>query len=830
MEGSNGIITADGEKLRIDVNNSLLERNYIYSEVTGNPTLGGIFYIQDEVQLSFKNTICRGNSLYSSNINSLSYKTVSDESITTGGVCIFSKASTVINITDSTFNDNIGVQGGAISAFESSFYTIQSSVFYNNSAVVGAAIYISANVKIVVRDTIFSTNTADKGGAIFIEDQPEVEFVKCSFIANSAKVGGAIYSSFDNIAGIMVHVRDPLAIEKNVATQLNSGSFVYVEADAVPVNVVEVNSNIILSHNDVNNLITGGAINSCKGIEDSKPLASTACVSPSFCTDIKINSPGKSCSDGDCKLVATGCGCPIGWRKVSSTHCEGTLNKPSVTNAKVKAVDNKLKFNIMYGNNGCLSPEYFIITDGSTFTEKFVSKNTVGALCDRNPIIETHTSVNTYKWLPQEMSITVYYSQGALVVYSNFLVVPQKPIFEYTADVLYTLNKPSSTSKSSSWNAAVVVPDKGYNTTFKISNKASDIDLEWSWVQNDTFCISPMSGSILPGDYKDINFTITDTSALNVSNIDFFVLFRVKFAADSTQEKGADIFTVPISLAVWSDISFNNSFIQFKYPNSHALSSSFLGANFPTYLPLNNSNNKVFSDEMWVQLNTRSGIVIEARDIFNKLITKFNPEKGDNYLQLEIIRKSTVIKVINCRSAGVRFECIDFIDASKIQNGVAQFQLKYKSDITVNNIKITVWETFQSFNVKIKCESRLTELIDGTCKSCDSLCIANGGEAGCMQCLNGEISYTTAGYWRSNSTSILPLLCPYKVNKIFLFFIQLFACLSATYKCIIICFITISFFLVSNFFYLQSISELLLFYLYVCNKIYIGYLPSEFIW
>lgn len=164
-----------------------------------------------------------GLSLQSSNFTNNSayyagghiYTTESAEYLTVNN-CIFSSGSvfnvrgegsgiyagsSYVKITDSTFSNNIGDNGGAIKfTYILCDLVITNNTFQNNSAVYngGAVVFISSVIKNQnISNNSFINNSAECGGAIY--SNLNLNISSSSFIQNNATYGGALYlNGLDN--------------------------------------------------------------------------------------------------------------------------------------------------------------------------------------------------------------------------------------------------------------------------------------------------------------------------------------------------------------------------------------------------------------------------------------------------------------------------------------------------------------------------------------------------------------------------------------------------------------------------------------------------------
>lgn len=97
----------------------------------------------------------------------------------------------VLEITDSTFSENVSGLGGGI--FTSEKVDIIASTFSGNRATQGAGIW-KEGLELNVTNSTFSGNTAeDEGGAIYNDDF-DVNITSSTFSGNSAESGGGIFN------------------------------------------------------------------------------------------------------------------------------------------------------------------------------------------------------------------------------------------------------------------------------------------------------------------------------------------------------------------------------------------------------------------------------------------------------------------------------------------------------------------------------------------------------------------------------------------------------------------------------------------------------------
>jgi len=216
--GEDGVINIKNGKYV--VNSPLLYTNDRTQKITINGN-DSIFEAKSSQIFIFNNR------LLTVTFNNIVLKNASSDD---SGGAIFSNGSLITNY--STFKNNRGINGGAISA---NSITVNSSNFEDNEALHGGA--IDALEDVVVNKTTFRSNSAKYGGAI-IAKLANISY--SSFSYNSAEIGGA------------VSVDDSLYISNSI---FKNNSAIYGGALAASSN------NTILASRFKNNFATyGGAI------------------------------------------------------------------------------------------------------------------------------------------------------------------------------------------------------------------------------------------------------------------------------------------------------------------------------------------------------------------------------------------------------------------------------------------------------------------------------------------------------------------------------------------------------------------------------------------
>ena len=104
--------------------------------------------------------------------------------------------SGVISVTRSTFTNNFVLEYGCLSTYNA-VVDISDSIFQDNSAIYGGALYLEASSSVLIDNVIFLNNYARYGGAIYIKDKTTGITIKnCSFEDNFALLkGGTIHIS-----------------------------------------------------------------------------------------------------------------------------------------------------------------------------------------------------------------------------------------------------------------------------------------------------------------------------------------------------------------------------------------------------------------------------------------------------------------------------------------------------------------------------------------------------------------------------------------------------------------------------------------------------------
>ncbi|BHH82267.1 right-handed parallel beta-helix repeat-containing protein [Desulforhopalus sp. 52FAK] len=114
-----------------------------------------------------------------------------------GMLCYNSASPTIVNC---NFQNNSGIEGGAIASYSNSAPAISNCTFINNSAEIGGALLFrsgpdSEESGPQIIDTIFSNNIAqDRGGAVYVDYGAWPSFTNCELTENeSYGSGGAVY-------------------------------------------------------------------------------------------------------------------------------------------------------------------------------------------------------------------------------------------------------------------------------------------------------------------------------------------------------------------------------------------------------------------------------------------------------------------------------------------------------------------------------------------------------------------------------------------------------------------------------------------------------------
>ena len=135
------------------------------------------------------------------------------------GGAIISKNS-IINITNSRFNDNRAHFGGAIFAEKNSIINILSeTVFKNNSATAEGAVLHSSSSTIFVKSSRFHNNTVSldlSAGGVLSLYSSNIRIEKSDFRSNRANLGGVLRSYISNIIIESTHFHDNNAKEGGV--------------------------------------------------------------------------------------------------------------------------------------------------------------------------------------------------------------------------------------------------------------------------------------------------------------------------------------------------------------------------------------------------------------------------------------------------------------------------------------------------------------------------------------------------------------------------------------------------------------------------------------
>jgi hypothetical protein len=172
---------------------------------------GGIDVIGNNVSLSVINCVVQGNSRLQNN---------------GGGLRVVGNATTVVNVINSHYNNNVAINGGAIFISDGALLNISNSCFTNNiadqasSTIYGGAIAVGRGSTVNVTNSRFNNNSCGsgaatgRGGAIGINTSfgtgavaATVNVSNCSFISNSAiSDGRQIYARVGSSIPVNVSV------------------------------------------------------------------------------------------------------------------------------------------------------------------------------------------------------------------------------------------------------------------------------------------------------------------------------------------------------------------------------------------------------------------------------------------------------------------------------------------------------------------------------------------------------------------------------------------------------------------------------------------------
>ncbi len=153
----NVIIRGENSQVTLDADNG----GRIFT-VTGTLTL-------EDIGLTGGMTNGNGGAIYVNEGNLILNNVIITECGGANGGAIATTAGSKLTVTDSVFEDNIGMFGGAI--YTEGEAQIEGSKFNGHAyATYGGAIYVNTTSPVGISSNIFIDNDADKGGAVYIEN------------------------------------------------------------------------------------------------------------------------------------------------------------------------------------------------------------------------------------------------------------------------------------------------------------------------------------------------------------------------------------------------------------------------------------------------------------------------------------------------------------------------------------------------------------------------------------------------------------------------------------------------------------------------------------
>ncbi len=187
-----GEINAHGAAINLFLNSGILTiNNAIFTNNVANSN-GGAIYVSGNLN-TVADAVTITNSHFEGNGQWIGAPGITS---TFGGalhINITGGTTEHLNISDSTFIDNVADWGGAI-RLDGAKGTIASSEFEDNTSLVGGAIYSTSGADYKIEQSLFRRNSSGNGGGL-ANRSASVVISNSTFSGNEASAGTAIYNS-----------------------------------------------------------------------------------------------------------------------------------------------------------------------------------------------------------------------------------------------------------------------------------------------------------------------------------------------------------------------------------------------------------------------------------------------------------------------------------------------------------------------------------------------------------------------------------------------------------------------------------------------------------